>query len=82
MKSLRKLIADNLIIPESCAEGIVAVFFKVEVNGSVSNPKVLQGFCNKADAEALRVIKLAKFDPAQKGGKPISTNLIYRIKFD
>ena len=67
--SLMRFIVDNLIYPEEALkgkiEGKVLTTFVVEVDGSISDIKVLRGLGYGCDEEAIRIIKLMpKWNPA------------------
>lgn len=67
--SLMRFIVDNLIYPEEALkgkiEGKVITTFVVEVDGSISDIKVLRGLGYGCDEEAIRIIKLMpKWNPA------------------
>ena len=73
---LIKNIATNIIYPETAIqdkiEGRVVVTFWIETDGSTSGHKITKSVREDLDKEALRVVKLIKFDePAKNGGQPV-----------
>lgn len=52
-------------------EGRVVVQFIVNEKGEVENPEVIRGIGGGADEEAVRVTKMAKFEPGRQRGKPV-----------
>ena len=78
-------IKENLKYPEDAAnygiQGRVIVKFVVEEDGSISDIKVARGIHPSLDAEAVRVVKLMpKWQPAERGGKPVRSRLYFHIK--
>lgn len=75
-----KFIEENVRYPdtESDIQGRVIVTFKVEIDGSLSDIKVVRGLAPEFDEEALRVVKMMpKWVPARTGGK--TTGVRYNI---
>lgn len=62
-------------------EGRVFVQFVVDENGDVINPTVIRGRHPLLDAEALRVIKTAKFEPGRQRGKAVKVQMAMPISF-
>jgi TonB family protein len=58
--SLSAFLKENVHRPEGSreADGTVLVEFVVEVDGSISEPKILKSLTPELDAEAIRVVKL------------------------
>lgn len=52
-------------------EGRVVVQFIVNEYGEVEDPKVIRGIGGGADEEALRVARMAKFEPGKQRGEPV-----------
>ena len=78
-------IKENLKYPEDAAnygiQGRVIVKFVVEEDGSISDIEVVRGVYPSLDAEAVRVVKLMpKWQPAERGGKPVRSRLYFHIK--
>ncbi|WP_190300449.1 TonB family protein [Rufibacter hautae] len=68
----------------SRVSGTVVVSFVVEVDGSVSDPKVIKSLSIGLDAEAVRVIRLMpRWKPAMLNGKPVpyTYTVPYSIRF-
>jgi len=66
LTAMRKLIAAELKYPAEALkekiEGSVYVRYGIDYNGRVSEVKVLQGLGHDCDEEAIRVVKLLKFE--------------------
>lgn len=74
--ALNAFIARNLVYPQTALsqrlEGIVLVSFKVNVDGTVGNIKVVRSLSPECDAAAIEVFrKLPRFIPAMQGGRPV-----------
>lgn len=81
-----KLLLENLKYPLSARnnkiQGKVYISFAVDVDGSLSDFKVVQSVDEELDTEALRVIKLSpKWIPAMKKGKPVKCFYSLPISF-
>jgi len=62
--------------------GRVFVKYVVDVDGSVTNARIMRGFHPLLDEEALRVINLLpKFTPGTYQGKPVKVQLTIPINF-
>jgi TonB family protein len=81
-----KFLGQNLKYPieakKNKTQGRVYVNFIVEVDGTLSEPKVLRGIGGGCDEEALRVIKLSpKWNPGIQNGKKIRVAYTVPILF-
>jgi TonB family protein len=84
--ALQKFIQNNLKYPDESRqagiEGTVLVTYTIDVNGGISNPKVIRGIQQDLDAEALRVTRLIKgWKPANHGGHPVPTTVTMPVEF-
>lgn len=84
--ALNEFIQKNLTYPEEARkaglEGTVIVTYIIDVNGKVTNPKVIRGIQLDMDKEALRVTNLIKgWKPASQGGRPVSTTVTMPVEF-
>ncbi|MCE3295327.1 MAG: hypothetical protein K0R65_1041 [Crocinitomicaceae bacterium] len=84
--ALIKYIVNNVKYPESAAKnkvtGKVFVSFTVSEKGKISQAKVLRSIHPDLDAEAVRVVSaMPDWDPAEKGGKKISSEMQLPISF-
>ena len=53
-------------------QGVVMVVFVIEVDGSVTNVKILQGIGGGCDEEAVRVTReMPKWSPGKRSGRPV-----------
>jgi protein TonB len=82
-----EFIKENLIYPEKAIndsiEGLVYTTFYVDTLGLTVNHKVAKGIRDDLNNEALRIVKLIKFDkPAQQNGKPIKVLYTLPVKFE
>ena len=62
-------------------EGRVTVEYVVNEQGQVEDPKVLRGLGGGLDEEALRVIKLMKFEPGKQRGRPVKVRVATAVNF-
>jgi TonB family protein len=81
-----KYMQQSIKYPEEArkkgVQGTVFVSFVVEVDGQVSNAKILRGIGAGCDEEALRVIKeMPKWIPGKQNEKPVRVVFNIPIKF-
>lgn len=63
-------------------KGNVTVTFKVEEDGSISNPQIKKGVNGILDADALRIVRsMPKWSPATEKGVPVSSNKSVVIRY-
>lgn len=62
-------------------EGRVIVQFIVNEEGKVEDPKVIRGIGGGCDKEALRVVKMAEFEPGRQRGQPVRVRYSLPIVF-
>lgn len=62
-------------------EGRVVVQFIVDKDGEVVNPVVMRGIGGGCDEEAIRAVKLAKFQPGMQRGRPVAVRYSLPITF-
>lgn len=56
--------------------------FTIDVEGNVTGIKIVQMLDVESAKEMIRVLKLCpKWEPAKRGGKPISIEIKYPMKF-
>jgi len=83
-KALYRYIAENIQWPNTnaCMEGKVFVTFVVEIDGSLSQIKVVKGLGGKYDEAALEVFEeMPKWEPGTRLGQPVSLRMIIPITF-
>ena len=85
-KAMLKYLYDNLQYPkvdmENGIKGKVIVQFIIENDGSISDPKVLQGVSKTIDAEAIRVVNaMPKWKPGMQDGKPVKVQYTLPLRF-
>jgi len=81
-----KFLQDNIKYPEEAKElgiqGKVFVTFVVEVDGSITDVRVLRGIGGGCDEEAIRVVKaMPKWIPGKQRGVPVRVQFNLPIKF-
>jgi TonB family protein len=84
-KELFETIKKNLQFPAGLREkGRSFVEFTIDTAGQMSAVKLVKGFNELADREAVRVISSLNhpFRPGRQGGKPVTTKLVIPIIFD
>nr|WP_321409071.1 TonB family protein [uncultured Carboxylicivirga sp.] len=84
--ALNNFITSNIQFPESAAEngisGTVYVSFTIDVDGSVTDVKVLRSVSKELDEEAMRIIKLMpKWSPGKQRGKSVKTSFTVPVRF-
>jgi len=82
--SLRSFLSKNLIYPKrnAVSEDIVVIEFVVNIDGSLSNLKVVKGSCERCNKSALDVFsKMPKWIPGREADKPKAMKMLYPIKF-
>ena len=82
---IAKFLQDNIRYPEMAKQagidGRVFVQFVVNEKGSIDNVEVLKGIGGGCDEEAVRVVKLMKWNPGKQRGKPVKVRMSLPIKF-
>jgi Ca-activated chloride channel family protein len=86
LDAFKKYIHDNIIYPDELrnknVKGRIFVQFTVDLDGSLTDIKILRGLNALLDSEVLRIIKKApKWKPGLKGGKPVKVALTVALKF-
>ncbi|MDP4281678.1 MAG: energy transducer TonB [Bacteroidota bacterium] len=81
-----RFLQENIKYPEEAKElgvqGKVFVTFVVEVDGSISDVRVLRGIGSGCDEEAIRVVKsMPKWVPGKQRGVPVRVQFNLPIKF-
>ena len=77
----------NMTYPQealsSGTQGVVKVQFVVEPDGSISNPKILNGIGSGCDEEAIRLmLKMPAWIPGEEAGNRVAILSQLAIKFD
>ena len=71
-EAMKKFVAKNLRYPEEARlkgiEGKVIVAYQVTDNGKIQNPQVIKSLGHGCDEEAVRVIKLMRFEKVKNRG--------------
>ena len=85
-QAMQKFIKTNLIYPalaqELDVQGRVAVRFVVDVDGTVTNAKVLRGIHLLCDREAIRLVNsMPKWNPGKQNGKVVPVYFTIPIYF-
>lgn len=84
--ALAEFILENLEYPSVAkrqnVEGTVHLTFIVETNGFVSNIKAIKHVNAGCTEEAIRVVGLLKWKPAEKNGKYVRYKVTYPITFN
>lgn len=83
--AFKKFISDNLTYPEEAIknriEGYVYIKFVVDNLGKVIDANVTKGLGYGCDEEAIRIIKLLKYNKAKNRGVRVSSKVRTRILF-
>lgn len=86
-KAFNDFLKEHIVYPEEAiragVEGIVVVEFEVDDNGQVTQAKVLKGIGFGCDEEALRIVKLLKYEKVRNQGVRLrsttKTNIHFRL---
>jgi protein TonB len=62
-------------------EGTVFIQFVVDETGHVLDEKIIRSLSPEIDAEALRVVRQARFEPGTQRGEPVKVQFALPIKF-
>jgi tonB family C-terminal domain len=82
MKWLSSHVQYPAIAIDICIQGTVIVAFIVELDGSVSNAKLVRSVDPCIDQEALRVVRqMPKWNPGKRAGIPVRVRYYLPIKF-
>ena len=63
-------------------QGVVVLSGIIGVDGRVHNPRVVRSLGMGLDEKALAVVKLWKFDPGKKDGRPVAVEMGLEISFN
>lgn len=80
-KTISKSIKYPSIAKQRGTEGRVFVEFVVDQNGNPINLKVTKGIGDNCDQEAIRVLKLMKWEPGKQRGNPVLVKMTMAISF-
>lgn len=85
-KGLKDLIEQELQFPEAALDagvkGSVELMFTVTSNGTMKNMQMFMPLEPACDEEAMRIARLVRWHPAERGGSPVATEHTLKIKFD
>ncbi|MEA3316840.1 MAG: energy transducer TonB [Bacteroidota bacterium] len=87
-KSFKKFILANIKYPNKAKqlgiEGTVYIEFIINIDGSVSDIKILRGISPDLNKEAIRLIKLTNkmWLPGEQRGKKVKIRKVLPIKFN
>jgi protein TonB len=80
-----KFIKDNMIYPEQARinkiEGFVYVVYSVTDTGEITDVEVSKGIGYGCDEEAIRVIRLLKYEPARNRGIRMKVQMKTKLHF-
>lgn len=85
--AMLSFLGENINYPDSANEngttGIVYAEFVVDVDGSISNAKILRGIGSGCDEEVIRCIKLMpRWTPAMLNGKKVRSLFTLPVSFE
>lgn len=83
---LYKYLSKNIVYPtmaqESGVQGRVYVTFVVEVDGSITDIKILRGIGGGCDEEAVRVVRsMPRWNPGKQRGQPVRVQYNLPVRF-
>ncbi len=90
VNEFRKFIKENLKYPqealENKIEGAVYIEYEVDDNGNIINPQVYKGIGYGCDEEAIRLVKLLKYEKVNNHGLRVKakmkTKIVFKLPFD
>ena len=81
-----RFIAENLRYPEpalkNLVEGTVYLEYTVDNIGTVADEVVIHGIGHGCDEEALRLVRMLKYDPEKNRGVKMKSRIKTRIRFE
>lgn len=81
-----QFIMDNLSYPEEAlknkVEGTVYLQYTVDNIGTVGDIEIIHGIGSGCDEEAIRLVKMLKYDPERNKGIRMKTRMKTRIRFE
>ncbi|MFW5706754.1 MAG: energy transducer TonB [Bacteroidota bacterium] len=84
-EELKNFIRENLIYPAEAAEakvqGDVIVKFKIRDTGEVFDPEIQKGIGYGCDEEAIRLVKMLRYDPVKNRGARVTATNKVKIPF-
>jgi protein TonB len=84
-KAFIKFINDNLHYPEVALknniQGDVLISFDVNDNGEVLSAKIIKGISPECDEEAIRLVKLLRYEKVKNRGIRLKSTIKTTIKF-
>ncbi|MCR4964532.1 MAG: energy transducer TonB [Bacteroidales bacterium] len=84
-KALREFISSHLQYPQDAIdqriEGVVTIAYQVNDDGFVENPTVVKSLCPSCDEEALRLVRMLRYDKARNRGLRLKVNSKVNINF-
>lgn len=84
-KKFYDAIANTIKFPEGLTEkGKTFIEFTIDTTGRMTDVKVIKGFNELADKEAVRIFSILNypFEPGRQRNKPVRTRLVLPIMFD
>lgn len=85
-KAFIKFIEDNMVYPvpaiENRIEGTVYIDYTVDNIGNVSDEIIVHGIGFGCDEEALRLVRMLRYDPKKNRGVRMKTKMKTRIRFE
>lgn len=84
-KAMRELIRQHLQYPEEASrngiEGTVALRYEIDYKGNVTDVQVLSGLGYGCDEEAVRLVRLLKFDVPTARGLKVTFHNTLKVHF-
>lgn len=84
-KALRQFVAAHLQYPQDAmeqrVEGTVTVSYQVSDEGEILDPVVVKGLCPSCDEEAVRLVRLLRYDKARNRGLRLKMNCKLNVHF-
>ncbi|TVQ82985.1 MAG: energy transducer TonB [Bacteroidetes bacterium] len=84
-EQLREFLKKNLTYPQQALEnqiqGDVIIKYKISDNGEVSDPTIIKSLGHGCDEEAIRLVKMIKYDSVKNRGVRVTAHNRIKIPF-
>ena len=84
-KALREFVSSHLQYPQDAmeqrVEGVVTIAYQVNDDGFVENPTVVKSLSSSCDEEALRLVRMLRYNKARNRGVRLKVNTKLNINF-
>jgi TonB family protein len=86
LDNISSFIYNNIKYPQGTLNlnltGVVKLSLVIESSGRITNIKVIRSLGGGATNEAIRLLKLTRWQPGEKNGKKVRVNKIFEVNFN